>query len=81
MTLEQTECFFLRFFRMFLLTIGIGLSLGLVLDYFLSALVKVHIEKDQLLDSWHIIHLLQVKVNFVPSSTFINCMLYLLTHF
>ena len=40
-------------------------SLLLVPDDFLSALVKVHIEEDELFNAWHVIYSLEIKVNFM----------------
>ena len=45
----------------------VRVPLILIPDDFFSALVKVHVEEDQVFEGWHVVHFCQVEVNFLPS--------------
>ena len=68
MAAKYIKCFRLRFIRVTLSHAGRG-SLLLVVDDLATALIKVHIEEDHLLNVWHIKDSLQVEVHWgVPTS-------------
>ena len=52
---------------------AVRISLFLVPNDLLSALVKINIEEDETLNSWHVVDLAQVEVNFHTSIDAMGC--------
>ena len=46
----------------------VGVSLFLVSNYLLSALVKVNVRENQVLDRWNVVNLCQIEVDLHASN-------------